>query len=514
MSRPRENETLCRHLRLGLGLLILAASATGWRPSASPAGRALAQGQPAPPAIYLPLVLRSQSGFVPARTALPATATPAPSATLEPSPTPSQTPSPSATPEPSPTPTEALPEWQARVNLHRALARLAPVDANADWSRGGELHARYMVKNDLFGHSEQRGNAWFTEEGLAAAQSGNVTISTDIDQPAADAVDYWMVGPFHQVAILDPRLRISGFGEWREAIGTFQYGATLDVLRGREMPARSTRFPVRYPDAGGTMPLLAYPGGESPDPLTSCAGYSVPTGPPLVLMIDGETAPRVTATAFTDDTGRALPHCWFDETSYRNPTRGQQDLGRGVLAMRKAIILIPRSPLTPDSSYGVSITLGGSSERWTFRTAARTAEPPFSPMPGADEALEDELIRLINARRSEAGKPPFVKRPRLTHAARRQASDMAAGDFGSHIGSDGSTPESRLIDAGYRYRLVSADFQTGGGGDAAGLVDLWMGQPTTRDHLLSDKTEIGVGYGFNGASALKHYWYVYYTTPE
>ena len=200
MSRPRENETLRRHLRLGLGLLILAASATGWRPSASPAGRALAQGQPAPPAIYLPLVLRSQSGFVPARTALPATATPAPSATLEPSPTPSQTPSPSATPEPSPTPTKALPEWQARVNLHRALARLAPVDANADWSRGGELHARYMVKNDLFGHSEQRGNAWFTEEGLAAAQSGNVTISTDIDQPAADAAQFDSESLWAQVA--------------------------------------------------------------------------------------------------------------------------------------------------------------------------------------------------------------------------------------------------------------------------------------------------------------------------
>ena len=78
----------------------------------------------------------------------------------------------------------------------------------------------------------------------------------DLHAPAADAVDYWMVGPFHQVAILDPRLRVSGFGEWREAVGTFHYGATLDVLRGREEPARSTRFPVRYPDAGSTMPLL------------------------------------------------------------------------------------------------------------------------------------------------------------------------------------------------------------------------------------------------------------------
>ena len=513
MSRSFERERLRRHLGLGLGLVVLGSSLAGLGPFSRPVGLARAQGQTPSPAIYLPLMVRAQSGFVAARTALPATATIAPSATPEPSPTPSETPSPSATPEPSPTATEALPEWQTRVNLHRALARLAPVGANADWSRGGELHARYMVKNDLFGHSEQRGNVWFSEEGLTAAQSGNVTISTDIDQPAADAVDYWMVGPFHQVAILDPRLRVSGFGEWREAVGTFQYGATLDVLRGRDEPARSTRFPVRYPDAGSTMPLLAYPGGESPDPLTSCAGYSVPTGPPLVLMIEGETAPRVTATAFTDASGTALAHCWFDETSYRNPTRGQQDLGRGVLAMRKAIILIPRSPLAPDSSYGVSITLGGSSERWTFRTASRAAQPPFTPMPGVDEALEDELIRLINLRRSEAGKLPFAKHPRLTHAARRQASDMAAGDFGSHSGSDGSTPESRLDDAGYRYSGVSADFITGGGGDVAGLVEYWMGQPATRDHILSDKAEIGVGYGLNAGSALKHYWYVYYASP-
>lgn len=502
-----------RGLALACAVLALAASAVLLHDRlAAPALQA--QGAEPPP-IYLPLGLQGFSGpFPPAPTAIPASPTPSltptPSETPEPSATPTETP----TPEPSATPTPAKPAWQARVDHHRALAGLGPVEENPDWSRGGELHSRYMVKNDYIGHSEQRGNPWFTEEGLEAAENGNVTLGSNIDRPSEAAVDYWMVGPFHQVAILDPQLRISGFGEWREAIGTFQYGATLDVLRGRTGVAPGTRFPLRYPDEGKRMPLLEYPGGEDPDPLTSCSGYTVPTGPPLVLILGaGDVTPRVSRTAFADAAGTELPHCWFDQTNYRNANRGAQELGRGGLAMRSAIILMPRAPLEPDTGYTVTIVNAGTTHRWSFRTEAGWApEPGTTAEPPANNAKEAEAVRLINLRRGEAGLPDFRIDPALTRAAQRQSQDMAQNGFGGHLGSDGSTPESRMRDAGYPFGPFSVDFATGSDGDPAKLVEFWMSNPTTRAHILSDKAEIGLGYATNPASRDIHFWYVHYAS--
>lgn len=325
-------------------------------------------------AIYVPLVVRAFAGPFPAApTAVPATRTPTTTPTPTDTPTPEATatptlsPTPSDTPTPEPTPTPKLPPWHARVNHHRALARLNSVADNPVWGRGGELHARYMVKTGQAGHTENRSSPWFTQEGLEAAQNGNVFVSSNIDTPSEAAVDAWMTGPFHQVAVLDPKLQVSAFGEYRENIGSWHYGATLDVLRGRDGVSPGTRFPVRYPEDGTVMPILAYDGGEFPDPLTSCTGYATPTGPPLVLMLGaGDVKPSVTKTSFKDAGGTELTHCWFDETTYKNPNKGLQDLGRGGLGMRSAVILMPKAPLTAGARYTVSITANGRANTWSF----------------------------------------------------------------------------------------------------------------------------------------------------
>ncbi len=335
--------------------------------------------------VFLPLGLRDSS--VPAgQTGQPtsrpsptaAMATPTPTGIVWPTDTPTSLPSVTPTATAPPTPTSGLPPWQQYVNYHRRLARLPGVTENPDWSHGGFLHARYMVKNNYIGHSESPGKPYYSKEGHEAAVNGNVFLSaatvgaTQWYRTYRDAIDAWMTGPFHMLGIIDPRLRVSGFGEYEEDIQNWhRYGATLDVLRGREEVPPGVSYPVYYPVDGGIIPNLSYDGGENPDPLLApkCRGYRVPTGPPVALQLGtGEVTPKVRRTAFRSEAGD-LPHCWFDETTYAYSP------GKEGLNMRDAIILMPKEPLEAGQRYFVTIETNDVVCSWSF-----TAQPQDRPL--------------------------------------------------------------------------------------------------------------------------------------
>ena len=61
-----------------------------------------------------------------------------------------------------------------------------------------------------------------------------------------------------------------------------------------------------------------------------------------------------------------LAHCVFDESTYRNRRRGEELLGRSILASRDAIGLIPREPLVYGSRYRVQVEADGRLIDWAF----------------------------------------------------------------------------------------------------------------------------------------------------
>ena len=259
----------------------------------------------------------------------------------------------------------AFADWLSRVNLHRQLAGLPPVTENPAWSDGCQKHARYMVKNNFIGHTEDTSNPWYTSEGLAAAQSSNLIVGSG-QYADEDAIDGWMDTPFHGVGIIDPRLLQVGFGSYNESTTGFQTAACLDILRGQGTLPNGISFPIKYPQPGASALVGSYGGGESPDPLASCSGYTAPTGPPVILQLgSGNVTPQVTAHSFSQG-GTPLAHCVFDETSYTNSNIVNQTLGRQVLGTRDAIILLPRSPLSPGVTYTASITANGQTYTWSF----------------------------------------------------------------------------------------------------------------------------------------------------
>jgi len=266
--------------------------------------------------------------------------------------------------------------WLAQINLYRAMAKLPPIAENLTWSAGCAAHARYMVKNAAPGHSEDVDNPWYTPEGELCAQRGNVFVysSTEIEDTAP--IDGWMQGPFHALGLIDPRLVSVGYGTYRQAIGLWRMGATLNVLQGLEWNlGASTAYPVLWPAEGASSPLSAYTGSENPDPLASCPDFSVPSGLPIVMQLGSSSAaPEVTDhSLWQGDT--ELDHCVYDETSYTNPDDSAQALGRDVLAMRNAVVLIPRDPLEPGGEYTVSITASGQTYTWSFGVS------PSAPFP-------------------------------------------------------------------------------------------------------------------------------------
>ena len=260
--------------------------------------------------------------------------------------------------------------WLSRLNAYRAMASLPPVTEDLSLSDGCGKHARYMVKNDVIGHSEDPGNPWYTPEGDACARNANLMASTDATVPDTVAIDVWMRVPFHAVGMLDPRLARVGYGSYREADGGWQMGAALDVLRGWRDSLDGIRFPIRWPGDGATTFLRAfYEWGEYPDPLAHC-GYAQPAGLPILLLLGtGEITPTVTDHRLLRD-GSPVDHCVFDETTFTHPDPYQQWLGRAVLDSRDAVVVIPREPLPPGTRYTVSLTINGQTYTWTFSVAA------------------------------------------------------------------------------------------------------------------------------------------------
>lgn len=78
--------------------------------------------------------------------------------------------------------------------------------------------------------------------------------------------------------------------------------------------------------------------------------------------------------------------------------------------------------------------------------------------------------------------------PRLTAAAQRHADDMLKNGVSGHIGSDGSSPQTRIADAGYTRAGSTGEIVYWGTGSAAApsvAIDRWMDSPPHRAIILN-----------------------------
>jgi uncharacterized protein YkwD len=180
---------------------------------------------------------------------------------------------------------------------------------------------------------------------------------------------------------------------------------------------------------------------------------------------------------------------WLDEEDGQ-PNRASLDpvsMDRPSLAETDAV------PVPPEQATAAP---AATSPNVNFVEAATDTPPPEIPAASSDAAgWADEVFQLINQVRAENGLAPYTRNEALELAAWLHGEDSAQREDLTHIGSDGSTPSTRVQRAGYEAVGVSEITVTGDSPQWA--VDWWMNETPPddphRSALLSTTyTDIGV----------------------
>lgn len=217
-------------------------------------------------------------------------------------------------------------------------------------------------------HTEKPGAPGYSSGGLEAASASDVAQWAGhgtVGFTPVEAIDGWMAIPFHRLPILSPRLKRAGYGQYCAHGICF---AALNVLTDAERPQPIPivfKDPIQFPADGSTISITSA-GGEWPDPLSSCPGYTMPTGAPITLQLGSWYQPKMSAFSIKRD-GVEVAACGFDANSYANPDSSVEQTGRGVLRDYGAVVVMPREPLVAGSTYSVSITADDRPYTWSFK---------------------------------------------------------------------------------------------------------------------------------------------------
>jgi uncharacterized protein YkwD len=215
---------------------------------------------------------------------------------------------------------------------------------------------------------------------------------------------------------------------------------------------------------------------------------SAPASVPLALTYPGQTADiSITLQA---------PNTIGTHKGYfviKNPAglimKINSDSRLWVVIDVKSTVTVTAAP--PGTANVTATVSGASGNGFAVANCAYTLDP----------AKVTDVINAVNAYRAQSGLPAYIVNPKLTLAAQAHANDIACSKLFVHTGSNGSTPDSRVVVSGYVAKSVGENVY---GSDppltGQGTVDSWKNDKTdlqNNSNLVSAKfVEIGVGYAF------------------
>jgi uncharacterized protein YkwD len=277
--------------------------------------------------------------------------------------------------------------WLTVLNGYRTRLNVPPVDEDPALSEGCVAHAKYLTTNyaqmlahggqigALF-HQEDKSKPGYSIEGLKAAQSSDVvyqprTKMTE-DQLMAQAIEWWISGPFHRPELLSPDLMRVGFGQYCEGAGCVSAVNVVSDSALARPGGNPLAEPIKIPPDGATVKAPRF-GGEWPSPVSSCPGYP-PSAPAITIQLGMHVPAKMTDASLTQTTGTAagtkVETCAYDSDGYTNHDAGAQARGREVLSSFGEVVMMVRDPLAGGETYRAAMIVNDKPYSWSF-TAAR-----------------------------------------------------------------------------------------------------------------------------------------------
>lgn len=117
------------------------------------------------------------------------------------------------------------------------------------------------------------------------------------------------------------------------------------------------------------------------------------------------------------------------------------------------------------------------------------------------QAVEQEVVRLVNVERAKAGLPALKADWELARVAEHKSQDMADKNYFSHTSPTYGSPFTMMKNYGIAYKSAGENIAQGQT-TAAQVVNAWMNSAGHKANILNQNyTHIGVGFVADG-----NYW--------
>jgi len=139
----------------------------------------------------------------------------------------------------------------------------------------------------------------------------------------------------------------------------------------------------------------------------------------------------------------------------------------------------------------------------------------------ANNAIERQVLDLINQYRVQGGCEPLVMQRQLSAAAQNHANAMATKNFFGHASKNGAKFSTRIKAQGYRGRKYAENIAAGYS-SAEKVVSIWMNNRGHRTNIMNcayTETGIALAYQEDDAPmagsdyAMRYYWVQDFAKP-
>ncbi|HEX7405352.1 MAG TPA: CAP domain-containing protein [Candidatus Nanopelagicaceae bacterium] len=259
--------------------------------------------------------------------------------------------------------------WLANLNYYRQSAGLNPVTEDKQRSASVKKHMVYLVMSDpkyftgaySNAHSENPASPYYTIQG---ANNGD-ELTSNQSGSEAEAIDSWMVAPFHATGLMREGLKTVGFARvFNPATGSYDFGMSIF----NNLSQVQTKV-ITFPGNGSLSRLDSFQ-GENPDPRQGCgANWEQYKGFPIWVSLLTSPPSQISAV-LTPPAGNVLASpsdvCVITERNFVSTDSVYGPTGKSILTSQHLVLIIPKAPLKPGVQNVTLSMQGHASISWAF----------------------------------------------------------------------------------------------------------------------------------------------------